>query len=132
MRLTRCQLGSCGIYLSQAECSAWFAQPDATKLAQAGELAPRQGRYVGYGPHPNPNPNPNPNDNPNPNPNPNRNPDPSPSPNPNPNPKQVRRLRPRRRPPRAARAPVRRRRRGLLEAVASAAARQPYGSPMIT
>ena len=33
----------------QAECSAWFALPDAAKLAQAGELAPRQGRYVGYG-----------------------------------------------------------------------------------
>ena len=33
----------------QAECSAWFAQPDAAKLAQAGELAPHQGRYVGYG-----------------------------------------------------------------------------------
>lgn len=32
----------------QAECSAWFAQPDAAKLAQAGELAPREGRYVGY------------------------------------------------------------------------------------
>ena len=42
-------LMSTWIVRPQAECSAWFALPDAAKLAQAGELAPRQGRYVGYG-----------------------------------------------------------------------------------